>query len=80
VEVKKKDKYMKVLKKELINYLQTLSLFRIRGLTCRALATCYHAGFLFGLFFGPDDGGGLHGIISKRVELFISIFVLARIA
>jgi hypothetical protein len=23
------------------------------------LATCFHAGFLFGVFFGPEDGGNM---------------------
>jgi hypothetical protein len=46
--------------------------------------TCYlhHAGFLLGLFFDPEDGGGhvplkhqsifiaLHGVISEMTELF----------
>jgi hypothetical protein len=46
------------------------------------LATCFHAGFLLGLFFNPEDGGdmffrnvgltfnGLHGLISQKIKLF----------
>jgi hypothetical protein len=46
-------------------------------------ATCFHAGFLLGLFYDPEDGGDdvlskrrftfkrLHGIISQKIELFI---------
>jgi hypothetical protein len=51
------------------------------------LATCFHAGFLLGLFFDSEDGGdmflrnigylstGLHGVISLKLELFISTAV-----
>jgi hypothetical protein len=43
--------------------------------------------FFLGLFFGPEDGGeyippkhlltfnGLHGVISQKIELFITIAV-----
>jgi hypothetical protein len=42
------------------------------------LATCFHDGFLIGLFFDPEDGGdvlpkcqltfnGLHGVISQKI-------------
>jgi hypothetical protein len=46
------------------------------------LVTCFHAGFLLGLLFGPEDGGdvppkrrstfnGLHGVLSQsKVFLF----------
>jgi hypothetical protein len=45
------------------------------------LPTFFHAGFLLGLFFEPEDGGhvppkkrrltfnGLHGVISQKVKL-----------
>jgi hypothetical protein len=50
------------------------------------LATCYHAGFLLGLFFDPEDGGDvppkrrltfnrLHGIISQKTVFFITTAV-----
>jgi hypothetical protein len=50
------------------------------------LATCFHAGFLLGLFFDPEDGGdmflqnvltfnGLHGVIFQKIELFINTAV-----
>jgi hypothetical protein len=41
------------------------------------LATCFHAGFLRGLFFGYEDGGDvltfdmLHSVISQKIEFFI---------
>jgi hypothetical protein len=41
------------------------------------LATCFHAGFLLGLFLDPEDGGdmflrnvGLHSVISQKIVLF----------
>jgi hypothetical protein len=47
------------------------------------LATFFHTGFLFGLFFEPDDGGDmflrkfgwlnrLHGVISQKIVFFIT--------
>jgi hypothetical protein len=42
---------------------------------------CFRAGFLFGLFFDTEDGGGrltfngLHGVISQKIELFITTSV-----
>jgi hypothetical protein len=36
------------------------------------------AGFLYDLFFDPEDGGDIflpHGVISQKVELFITIGV-----
>jgi hypothetical protein len=51
---------------------------------------CYllHAGFLFGLFFDPENGGdvppkshltftGLRGIMSQKIELFIRIRLIS---
>jgi hypothetical protein len=41
------------------------------------LATCFHAGFLLGLFFDPEDGGDtsvdfneLHGVTFQKIVLF----------
>jgi hypothetical protein len=50
------------------------------------LAASIHAAFLLGLFSDPDDGGdvspkrrlifnGLHGVISQKIELFLSTAV-----
>jgi hypothetical protein len=50
------------------------------------LSTCFHPGFLLGLFFDPEDGGdmflpnvgcfnGLHGVISQKIVLFITTAV-----
>jgi hypothetical protein len=51
------------------------------------LATCFHAGFLSGLFFHPEDGGdifptkrrltfnGPQSFISQKIELFIATAV-----
>jgi hypothetical protein len=50
------------------------------------LATCFHAGFLLGLFFDPEDGddvplkprlifNGLHGVISQKIVFFITTAV-----
>jgi hypothetical protein len=46
---------------------------------------CLLAGFLLGLFFDPEDGGdmfllnvcftGLHGVISQKMILFMTIAV-----
>jgi hypothetical protein len=47
-------------------------------------ATCFHAGFLLGLFFDPEDGSdvppkrrltfsGVHGVISEKIILFKSL-------
>jgi hypothetical protein len=52
-------------------------------------SACYllHAGFLLGLYFDPEDEGdmfpakclltfnGLHGVISQKIELFITTAV-----
>jgi hypothetical protein len=50
------------------------------------LATRFHAGFLLGLFFDPEDGGdvtpkrrltlnGLHDVIPQKIVLFITTAV-----
>jgi hypothetical protein len=50
------------------------------------LATCFHAGILLSLFFGPEYGGdvppkrgltldGLYGVVSQKTELFITTAV-----
>jgi hypothetical protein len=50
------------------------------------LATCFHAGFLLGIFFDPEDGddvhpkrrltfNGLYGFISQKVVFFITTAV-----
>jgi hypothetical protein len=48
----------------------------------------FHANFLFGLYFDPEDGGdifapkhllisnGLHGVVTKRIKIFITIAVI----
>jgi hypothetical protein len=50
--------------------------------------TCFHAGFLHGLIFDPEDGGdmflrklrmtfnGLHGVISQKIVLFMGVMIL----
>jgi hypothetical protein len=50
------------------------------------LDTCFHAVFVFGLFFDPDDGGDvspkrqlnfnvLHGVIYQKILFFITTAV-----
>jgi hypothetical protein len=29
------------------------------GIQCKVLSTCFHSGFLLGLFFDPEDGGDM---------------------
>jgi hypothetical protein len=48
----------------------------------RSLATCFHTGYLLGLYFDPEDGGRhvspnrrltfnrLHGVLAQKMELF----------
>jgi hypothetical protein len=38
-------------------------------------ATCFHVGFFLGLFFDPEDGGDIHGVISQRIVLFMASFL-----
>jgi hypothetical protein len=56
--------------------------FTQNSLSRDLLATRFHAGFLLGLFFGPEDGSdmflrnvGLHGVISPKMVLFITAAV-----
>jgi hypothetical protein len=53
------------------------------------LVTYFHAGFLLGLFFDPEDecyhvplkyqltSSGLHGVVSQKIEPFITTAVRA---
>jgi hypothetical protein len=54
------------------------------------LATCFHAGFLLGLFFEPENGGdippkhrlpfnGIHGVISQKIMLFKKCFFVVSV-
>jgi hypothetical protein len=56
---------------------------RLKSTDAALLATYFHAGFLLGIFFDPEDGGdvppkrrltfnGLHGVISQKIVLFIA--------
>jgi hypothetical protein len=41
------------------HFLPVSSVIRNFGLSIALLATCFHAGFLLGLFFDPDDGSDM---------------------
>jgi hypothetical protein len=50
------------------------------------LATCFHSGFLLGVFLDPEDipskgrltFNGLHGVISQNIELSWNSFIIYR--
>jgi hypothetical protein len=54
------------------------------------LATCFHAGFLLGLFFDPEDEGdvppkrpltysGLHGDISQKIIILFILIIFSHL-